>query len=48
MKAGLEASGFLAANLRIAEGLGEAIEWYQLNLNQGDTVLFLNDLPDTY
>jgi hypothetical protein len=28
--------------------VGEAMAWYQQNLQRGDTVLFLNDLPDTY
>lgn len=30
------------------ETLTEAIEWYRTHLASGDTVLFLNDLPDTY
>ena len=26
----------------------QAIAWFQHELGAGDTVLFLNDLPDTY
>ena len=32
----------------LRETLAEAIDWYQTNLKSGDTVLFLNDLPETY
>lgn len=45
---GLKASGFSDDHLQVVDELREAIVWYQANLHQGDTVLFLNDLPDTY
>ena len=48
VKAGLDAAGFPAENLQVVEELREAVTWYQDNLRAGDTVLFLNDLPDTY
>jgi UDP-N-acetylmuramoyl-tripeptide--D-alanyl-D-alanine ligase len=48
IKAGLLAGGFPAENLRVVERLADAVEWYKTNLKPGDTVLFLNDLPDTY
>jgi UDP-N-acetylmuramoyl-tripeptide--D-alanyl-D-alanine ligase len=48
IKAGLLEAGFPAEKLLTVETLAEAITWYQQNLTSGDTVLFLNDLPDTY
>ncbi|KXK22446.1 MAG: hypothetical protein UZ15_CFX003001065 [Chloroflexi bacterium OLB15] len=45
---GLQAAGFPDERWRVVDTLKEAIEWYRSNLNAGDTVLFLNDLPDTY
>lgn len=48
VKAGLESAGFPAERLQVVDTLGEAIGWYKANLRAGDTVLFLNDLPDTY
>ncbi|MDX1995736.1 MAG: UDP-N-acetylmuramoyl-tripeptide--D-alanyl-D-alanine ligase [bacterium] len=45
---GLADKGFPAERLRVVEELREAVRWYQANLKPGDTVLFLNDLPDTY
>lgn len=48
IRAGLEAAGFPAERLHVMETLSEAVAWYQGNLSAGDTVLFLNDLPDTY
>jgi len=48
IKAGLLSAGFPADRLRVVETLAEAVNWYQSNLKAGDTVLFLNDLPDTY
>jgi UDP-N-acetylmuramoyl-tripeptide--D-alanyl-D-alanine ligase len=48
IKSGLDDVNFPEGNLRIVNTLGEAIAWYQTHLNAGDTVLFLNDLPDTY
>ncbi|MCB9451342.1 MAG: UDP-N-acetylmuramoyl-tripeptide--D-alanyl-D-alanine ligase [Anaerolineaceae bacterium] len=48
VKAGLLDAGFPAERLRVVDTLSEAVAWYQTNLQPGDTVLFLNDLPDTY
>ncbi len=48
IKAGLSEAGFPNEHLQVVETLAEAIEWYQTNLKAGDTVLFLNDLPETY
>lgn len=45
---GLRAAGFPADRLMVIETVTEAIIWYQTHLGDGDTVLFLNDLPDTY
>lgn len=45
---GLLGTGFPAERAMTVNTLGEAVEWYQRNLKAGDTVLFLNDLPDTY
>ncbi len=46
--AGLLNAGFPAERVQTVETLSEAVEWYKRNLAAGDTVLFLNDLPDTY
>lgn len=48
VKAGLEAAGFAAERLHVVDELREAVAWYQQHLKAGDTVMFLNDLPDTY
>ncbi|MBZ0295383.1 MAG: UDP-N-acetylmuramoyl-tripeptide--D-alanyl-D-alanine ligase [Anaerolineae bacterium] len=48
IKTGLIDAGFPADHLQTVETLAESIAWYQGNLKAGDTVLFLNDLPDTY
>jgi UDP-N-acetylmuramoyl-tripeptide--D-alanyl-D-alanine ligase len=48
IKAGLLQAGFSAERLQVVDTLAESIQWYQNNLKAGDTVLFLNDLPDTY
>jgi len=48
IKAGLLAAGFPPEHVQVVETLAESVEWYQNNLKPGDTVLFLNDLPDTY
>lgn len=45
---GLQAADFPADRLHVVDELREAMTWYQSNLGSGDTVLFLNDLPDTY
>ncbi len=48
VKTGLLAAGFEAEKLQVVDTLAEAMQWYQANLKAGDTVLFLNDLPDVY
>jgi UDP-N-acetylmuramoyl-tripeptide--D-alanyl-D-alanine ligase len=48
IRAGLLAAGFPAEHLHVMETLAESVAWYEQNLQPGDTVLFLNDLPDTY
>ncbi|MCC6804124.1 MAG: UDP-N-acetylmuramoyl-tripeptide--D-alanyl-D-alanine ligase [Anaerolineae bacterium] len=45
---GLLAAGFPPDRLQTVGTLAESVAWYQSNLRSGDTVLFLNDLPDTY
>ena len=45
---GLRSSGFDQSKVRVLDTLDEAVSWYQQHLRAGDTVLFLNDLPDTY
>lgn len=45
---GIRQTTFPAENLMVVETLSEAIAWYKTHLQPGDTVLFLNDLPDTY
>jgi UDP-N-acetylmuramoyl-tripeptide--D-alanyl-D-alanine ligase len=45
---GLLGAGFPAERLHVVETLAEAVAWYQSNLTAGDSVLFMNDLPDTY
>jgi UDP-N-acetylmuramoyl-tripeptide--D-alanyl-D-alanine ligase len=46
--AGLTSVGFPPEHLQVMATLTEAINWYKSHLKTGDTVLFLNDLPDTY
>jgi UDP-N-acetylmuramoyl-tripeptide--D-alanyl-D-alanine ligase len=48
IKAGLIRANFPAEQLHVMDTLAESVEWYQNHLRPGDTVLFLNDLPDTY
>ncbi len=48
IQAGLLHAGFPAERIHVMETLREAQDWYQNQLAPGDTVLFLNDLPDTY
>ncbi len=45
---GLKSAGFPVDKLRVVDTLDESVQWYETNLAAGDTVLFLNDLPDTY
>ena len=44
----IQTTSFDRSRLHVVEALNEAVAWYQHNLEAGDTVLFLNDLPDTY
>lgn len=48
IKAGILSTDFSADHLQVMETLSDAVAWYEKNLSAGDTVLFLNDLPDTY
>jgi UDP-N-acetylmuramoyl-tripeptide--D-alanyl-D-alanine ligase len=48
IQAGALAAGFPAERLHVVDTLSEAVAWYQRNLQAGDAVLFMNDLPDTY
>ena len=48
IKDGLLAAGFAPDHLQTVATLAELVAWYQQHLRAGDTVLFLNDLPDTY
>ena len=48
IKKGILSTEFAPENLQVVETLSEAVDWYKNNLQTGDTVLFLNDLPDTY
>lgn len=45
---GILNQNFPSDRLHIVDTLSEAVGWYQSNCVAGDTVLFLNDLPDTY
>ena len=45
---GLNEAGFPPERLHVVARLDEAVSWYQRELRAGDTVLFLNDLPDVY
>lgn len=45
---GIHSTGFDMARVQVYETLAESVAWYQQNLSANDTVLFLNDLPDTY
>lgn len=48
IREGLLAANFPDERLQTVSTLTEAVQWYQANLGTGDTVMFLNDLPDTY
>jgi UDP-N-acetylmuramoyl-tripeptide--D-alanyl-D-alanine ligase len=45
---GLKQANFPLDKVQIVDTVTEAIQWYQQHLGQGDAVLLLNDLPDTY
>ncbi len=44
----IQSTTFDQDRIQVVDTLQEAVSWYQHNLQAGDTVLFLNDLPDTY
>ncbi len=46
--AAIQSTDFDRSRLQVLDALDDAVKWYQQNLRAGDTVLFLNDLPDTY
>jgi len=45
---GVQSTSFDPARLRVFETTSEATAWLRAEARAGDTVLFLNDLPDTY
>jgi UDP-N-acetylmuramoyl-tripeptide--D-alanyl-D-alanine ligase len=45
---GIREVGFPEDHLHVFDTREEAIAWFNAELKSGDTVLFLNDLPDTY
>ncbi len=45
---GLQIARFSPDHIHVVETLADALEWIKRNLSAGDTVLFMNDLPDTY
>jgi len=45
---GIHDAGFAEDHLFVFDTRDEAIAWFNRELKDGDTVLFLNDLPDTY
>jgi len=48
LRAGLLAAGFPESHLHVMSTLTEAVAWYQTQLQPGDSVLFLNDLPENW
>ena len=44
----IQSTAFDQSRVQVLDALDVAVRWYQQNLAAGDTVLFLNDLPDTY
>ncbi|MCY4022672.1 MAG: UDP-N-acetylmuramoyl-tripeptide--D-alanyl-D-alanine ligase [Anaerolineaceae bacterium] len=48
LRRGLLEAGFAEDRLHIMDSLTEAISWYESHLNEGDAVLFLNDLPENW
>ncbi len=44
----IQSASFDMSRVQVFETLAEAVSWYQQHLAANDTVLFLNDLPDTY
>ena len=48
IREGLLAAGFAADRLHMVDTVAQAQEWVHNHLRTGDTVLYLNDLPETY
>ena len=48
IREGLLSAGFDPDRVQVVRTLAESVLWYEHHLRAGDTVLFLNDLPDTY
>jgi UDP-N-acetylmuramoyl-tripeptide--D-alanyl-D-alanine ligase len=48
LKQGILEAGFNEDHLHVFDTREESIAWFHRELKDGDTVLFLNDLPDTY
>ncbi len=48
LQLGIREAGFDEKHLFVFDTRDEAIDWFRRELRDGDTVLFLNDLPDTY
>jgi len=48
LQKGIHETNFSPAHLHVFDTRDDAIEWFHRELKTGDTVLFLNDLPDTY
>ncbi len=46
--AAIQSTDFDQSRVQVLDALDDAVRWYRQNLHAGDTVLFLNDLPDTY
>lgn len=45
---GVTSTDFEREHLQVCETHAEAVAWLRANVQAGDAVLFLNDLPDTY
>jgi len=45
---GIASTNFPRERLIVFESIREALDWHKGNLSAGDSILFLNDLPDTY
>jgi UDP-N-acetylmuramoyl-tripeptide--D-alanyl-D-alanine ligase len=48
LQKGIREAGFSSDHLYVFDTRDEAIVWFNRELKEGDTILFLNDLPDTY
>ena len=44
----IQTTSFDRSRVQVVSNLQDSVAWYQQNLKAGDTILFLNDLPDTY